>query len=215
MPIRPGKVSAKEEAAVRPEDAFAEVMARLRAGDPDAARYVFDRFARRLAGLASLRLGARLRAKVDPEDVVQAAYKSFFIRHAKGQFELNDWDDLWVLLTVITARKCGLWLDHFHAARRDVDREASPPPGDRRSSGWEALAREPTPDEVVTAADTAEHLLGEFHGRDRAVVALALQGCGAGEIADQVGCSERTAYRVLERARGRLRQLRGEGTGVG
>ena len=36
---------------------------------------------------------------------------------------LDDWDALWALLTLITARKCGRWIDFFHAERRDVRME--------------------------------------------------------------------------------------------
>ena len=59
-------------------------MERLRAGDDEAAREVFDRFARRLVGLARRRFDRRLAHRVDPEDVVQSAFKSFFVRHREG-----------------------------------------------------------------------------------------------------------------------------------
>ena len=52
-------------------------MARLRAGDNAAAAEVFRRFANRLIGLARTHLDARVRQKVDPEDVMQSALKSF------------------------------------------------------------------------------------------------------------------------------------------
>ena len=55
-------------------------MGRLRSGEDEAAREVFVRFAARLAGLARRHLDVRLAVKVDPEDVVQSAYKSFFVR---------------------------------------------------------------------------------------------------------------------------------------
>ena len=44
------------------------------------------------------------RQKVDPEDVVQSAFRSFFTRQAAGQFDVASWDDLWGLLVVITVR---------------------------------------------------------------------------------------------------------------
>ena len=52
---------------------------------PDAdARALFERFSRRLIGLARCHLEVRLQHKVDPEDVVQSAYKSFFLRYGDG-----------------------------------------------------------------------------------------------------------------------------------
>ena len=69
----------------RRTSSFADVMDRLRSGEDDAARDVFVRFARRLIGLARKHLDGRLAVKVDPEDVVQSAYKSFFVRHRDGR----------------------------------------------------------------------------------------------------------------------------------
>ena len=182
-----------------PDDSsFADVMARLRAGDSDAARAVFDRFARRLIGLARNRLDTKIRQKVDPEDVALSVYKSFFLRHAKGQFELANWDRLWALLTVIAVCKCIRLHKQFHTQKQNVDLEVSlQPAGDDSDGGWEALAREPSPAEAAMLTETVERLLAELAGRDRAIVTLALQGYSAVEICEQLGRPERTVYRVL------------------
>src|SRR3954464_2904118 len=108
--------------------AFAEVMGRLRAGAQAAAAEVFRRFASRLIGLARTHLDHRIRQKVDPEDLMQSALKSFFVRHAGGQFDLAGWDSLWSMLVVITLRKCGHKTEYFRAACRALDREQTPPP---------------------------------------------------------------------------------------
>src|SRR5262245_35467145 len=105
---------------------FAELMEGLRQRDEGAAEAVWERFARRLVALAATRLPNRLRARVDPEDVVQSVFKSFFARQAGARFTLENWDNLWTLLTVLTVRKCGHRVVHFQAARRDVRREAQP-----------------------------------------------------------------------------------------
>src|SRR5207247_810362 len=84
------------------DDAFAALMARLRSGEDAAAREVFERFAGRLIGLARRQFNRLLARKVDPEDVVQSAYKSFFVRHRAGKLEVGDWDGLWHMLTLIT-----------------------------------------------------------------------------------------------------------------
>jgi len=57
-----------------PGRSFAELLARLQAGDDAAATRVFHRYAHRLIARARSRLDARLRAKVDPEDVVQYVF---------------------------------------------------------------------------------------------------------------------------------------------
>ena len=46
----------------------------------------FERFTRRLIGLARRHLDERLQHKIDPEDVVQSAYKSLYIRYGDELF---------------------------------------------------------------------------------------------------------------------------------
>jgi RNA polymerase sigma-70 factor (ECF subfamily) len=103
-----------------PRDSAADVLARLRAGEEEAATRLFRRFAHRLIGLARQHLDTRVRVKEDPEDVVQSVYKSFFVRLEKDQFEIASWDDLWSLLTIITVCKCADRRDYFRAQRRDA-----------------------------------------------------------------------------------------------
>src|SRR5690242_9456367 len=61
---------------VASEPSFADLMARLRAGDDAAAAALFQRFATRLIALARGRLDGLVRRKVDPEDVVQSVFRS-------------------------------------------------------------------------------------------------------------------------------------------
>jgi RNA polymerase sigma-70 factor (ECF subfamily) len=184
-------------------NSFAQLMTRLRAGDQPAAAEVFHRFAERLIALARTRLDRQLRQKVDPEDILQSVYQSFFRRHLQGDFEVADWDGLWSLLTVLTVRKCGRWAERFRAECRDVNRERS------LAALGEALAREPTPAEAAALTDAVEYLLRHLEERDRAIVALTLQGYPAAEVAHQLGRPERTVFRILERVKKRLRRLEG------
>jgi RNA polymerase sigma-70 factor (ECF subfamily) len=197
-----------------PDDSFADLMVRLRAGDPDAAAQVFHRFQTRLIALAQRRLGAALRQKEDPEDVVQSVFKSFFRRQAAGQFDLASGDKLWNLLTRITLRKCGHRLDYFRAARRDVQREvALGPTADDSRPGPEALAREPTPVEAATLAEIVERLMRSLEESDRHIFQLSLQGESVAHISRQVNLSERTVERVrgqIRRCLERLQAGRGE-----
>src|SRR5262245_50635962 len=107
------------------ENSFAGLMERLRWGEDAAAREVFQRFARRLIALARRKFDHQLAHRVDPEDVVQSAFKSFFLRHREGKFQFGDWNGLWSLLTLITIRKCVDRVEYHRAERRDVGREVS------------------------------------------------------------------------------------------
>jgi RNA polymerase sigma-70 factor (ECF subfamily) len=185
------------------EDSFANLMDRLRHGDDAAAASVFHRFAHRLITLARLRLDSRARPKVDPEDVLQSVFKSFFLRQAAGQFDLGGWDGLWALLTLITVRKCGRVNRYFRSAGRDAEISALPAGGDP-GPAWNVLASDPSPAEVLLLTELVEGLLRALPERDRAVVTLGLQGYSAPEISQQLGRPQRSVYRVLQRVRSRL-----------
>jgi len=186
---------------MNPNRSFDDLMARLRTRDDEAAQHVFERFGQRLIALARSRLDGRLRQKVDPEDVIQSVWKSFFIRQAKGQFDLRDWDSLWTMLTVITVRKCGRWREHFRAGVRDVAVEVP---------AWEVLDREPTPEEAALLTETVEQVLRGLEGPQREIVLLSLQGHTVAEVSAAVGRTRRTVQRVLREVRQRLERLRAE-----
>ena len=116
-----------------PDDDFRDLMARLRAGDDAAETLVFRRFVDRLIVLASHQFDAWMRDHADVEGVVLSAYKSFFIRNGRGDFDLAGWDDLWALLAYITLRKCGKRQRFARAARRDAARRGVRDQGECRS----------------------------------------------------------------------------------
>jgi RNA polymerase sigma factor (sigma-70 family) len=189
-------------------DSFAELMSRLLAHDQDAATAVFRRFAERLIGLARAKLDPRVLRKVDPEDVVQSAYRSFFVRHAEGRLEVTSWNDLWSLLTVITTRKCANQTAHFRAQRRDVAVELSlRPQADAGDVLAHALDRDPTASEAATLVETVELLMRGLDPDDRVVIELSLQGYSVQEISEKVGRAERTVRRLRERVKERLMRM--------
>ena len=187
---------------------FQALMDRLRYGEPDAAQQIFQHFGQRLIALARSRLHGRVRQQVDPEDVMQSVFKSFFRRQADEPFDLKNWDSLWALLTVLTLRKCGFRTRYMRAQCRDLQREVAIPssPEDSQAS-WEAIAREPTPSEAAMLNETVEKLLRSLGERDRRIVELSLQGYTVAEVAGQVSCAERTVQRLLARIKQRLELL--------
>jgi RNA polymerase sigma-70 factor (ECF subfamily) len=190
------------------DDSFGALMNRLRAGEEVAAAELFQRFAGRLIGLARSRLDRLVRQKVDPEDVLQSVFKSFFRRHREGDWDLTDWDSLWSLLARMTIRKCGRRAIHYQSQRRDVRRETAPAADQQESSFFrEAINREPTPDEAAMLGEIIEQLLGELDDCHRDIIQLSLQGCSSAEIADQIDVTERTVQRILKHVRERIEQL--------
>jgi len=81
-------------------------LAELKAGDSAAAKVLWDGYFSRLVRLARARLWAVPRVAADEEDVALSAFDSFCRAAASGRFpRLNDRDDLWQVLFVITTRK--------------------------------------------------------------------------------------------------------------
>jgi RNA polymerase sigma-70 factor (ECF subfamily) len=189
-------------------DTFTRLMARLRTGEDAAAREVFERFACRLVAMARGRFNRLLARKVDPEDVVQSAFKSFFVRHREGKLDVGGWDGLWNLLTLITLRKCADRAEYFLADRRDAAREVSGPDAEDGSGAWlVALDRQPRPEEAVILAETVEHLFRGVSAHERPVLELSLDGYTAPEISVRLGRAERSVRRLREQIRKRLERL--------
>jgi len=176
--------------------------------DPDATA-AFERFSRRLIGLARVHLGGRLLHKVDPEDVVQSVYKSLLVRYGESVIGAQAWEGLWGLLTLITIRKCADRARYYRADCRDLNREAWS--GPESASSWlESAGREPTPDEALVLAETLEELLAELSGGEREIVELSLQGYSTQEISQQLGRAERSVRRIRERVRKHLVERQAE-----
>jgi RNA polymerase sigma-70 factor (ECF subfamily) len=192
---------------------FAGWMACLRAGDERAAVEVFQRFTRRLIGLARSHLDTWIRRKEDPDDIVQSVYKSFFARYGEGQFDdrTHSWDDLWSLLTLMTLRKCFDRVEYFRAQCRNVAQEATLPSGtDSAAGSWEPIDRAPTPEEALRLTETVQDVLAGLAPNDRSIIELSLQGYTTEEISQQLPFSKRTVWRVRERLKKQLQRMHAE-----
>src|SRR5262249_41563178 len=189
---------------------FAEFLARLRNQDDTAARELFERFAHQLIALAHRHIGAGLRHKVDPEDVVQSAYKSFFFRYGAGKLDVVNWNSLWGLLTLITVRKCAERAAYHRAECRDSAREMSASQRDEAAPWQEPFGREPTPLEAAVLTETIEQLLAGPDEEERGILQLSLQGYTTREIAERLGRAERTVRLLREGVRHRLERWQRE-----
>jgi len=202
----PPLVPAREE-RMSPTESFRGLIDQLQAGDDTAAAEVFNRFARRILGLARRRLHASVRSKVDPEDVLQSVFRSFFGRQRAGRFAIENWDSLWGILMVMTLRKCRRRIQYHRADRRDAQRETRWDE-DLEAAGDPGLfARDPTPSEAAILIELVGRLMRNFPEDDRAILTLHLQGCTIAEIKSQTGRAMRTIRRVLERIRRSLREI--------
>ena len=173
----------------------------------EASRALFEQFSHRLIGLARSHLDARLKNKVDPEDVVQSAYKSFFLRYGDQTLATQGSEALWSLLTLITLRKCADRARYYRADCRDMNQEAGAPLAGEQEFWREAVSREPTPEHAIILAETVEKVLREVGDDERQVVELSLQGYSTQEISEQLSRAERSVRRLRERVRKYLEKL--------
>jgi RNA polymerase sigma-70 factor (ECF subfamily) len=176
-----------------------------RAGDGEAARQLYDCYVQRLLAVARRRLGTPLQSRVDPEDIVQSVFRTFFGRLKAGKFRLEEQDDLCKLLVRITVNKTLRQVAYQKAAKRDPGQEAGQEdPGRERL--LELMAREPDPEEAAAFVDQLQAFLAAQPPQDRRVIELRLQGYGTDEIARQLGVADRTVRRLLERIKGQALQ---------
>lgn len=173
-----------------------ELLTLYEQGQGDAATDLFNRYVARLVSLASSRIGSGMRGRIDPEDVVQSAYRSFFVRAAEGDFQLNQSGDLWRLLAQITLNKLYKQAQRHTAARRDFRREAVAAE-ERVASGVQ-----PTPAEAAALVEQVQLAVERLSGSEREVLSWYLQGQSVEEIANQLQKSARTVRRLLARGRG-------------
>src|SRR5262249_26493472 len=96
--------SATGESNVADDPSITTWIALLRQGDAAAAQPLWERYFARLVAFARGKLQGVARRAADEEDVALSAFHSFC--QAAGRFpRLNDRDDLWQVLVMLTARK--------------------------------------------------------------------------------------------------------------
>ncbi len=189
------------------EASFDELMRQVRGGDDAAETVLFRQYVRRLIALASRQFDQYLRERADIENVVLSACKSFFLRHRRGEFHADDWDELWSVLAMITLRKCADRLKYLRATRRDAGRDVGWP--DTSDDFLGLLDQAPAPEDEAIFADLIEQLRRAMSPDDRPIIEHLLIGYTAVEIAERLDCSERTVRRVRQRAQLRLQKLIG------
>lgn len=169
-----------------------------RAGSEEAAQQIFNRYAERLVALARRRISQRLAGRLDPEDVVQSVFRTFFHRVREGQFALHDQDDLGKLLVRITVHKTLRKVAYHKAAKRNPGLEMGQ--GKDAQSCWEEIMDgEPSPDAAVAFLDQMENFMSQFQPLERQILEMRLQGYSNDEICQKLNTYDRKIRRVIER----------------
>lgn len=176
---------------MEPKESVTEWLIDLKAGDPDAAEKIWDRYSDRLTALARGRIASAPRTVADEDDVVASAFESFFRRAVDGKFpQLDDRNDLWKLLITITLRKAG------RQAKRAWKRNqahGSPVPIE------EHVDSDGAPDFSAEVTDELQRLFGMLDDPILKVIGLCkMEGLTNAVIAMSLDCSVSTVERKLQ-----------------
>ncbi len=186
------------------EPSAAALISKLREGDEDAARLLWDRFFAQLMTLTRARLQPSSRAMSDEEDIVVSAMKSFCIGLRDGRFpELSNRESLWRLLLTITLRKIADKQSYDKRGKRDIAKTHSNGSEGMEESEVNAfISREPNPEIAAECAEQIGRLLESLEHDDLKKVALMkMEGYTNGEIAQDVRCSLTSIERKLRTIR--------------
>jgi DNA-directed RNA polymerase specialized sigma24 family protein len=169
----------------------------LRAGDPGATTEVFELYVDRLVAMARKRISLRLAGRIDPEDIVQSVFRTFFHRAKQGQFQFSAEDDICRILARITVHKTLRQVAHHQAGKRDASRDAGS--GDESQDlVVNLLSKEPSPDEEMQLLDQMQFFLARLADEDRKILELRMLGFSTLEISKKLDITDRKIRRRME-----------------
>lgn len=167
----------------------------LAEGKSNAVEEFWMNYGDSLQRVAERQIASWLRRRVDPEDVVQSACRTFFRRAGAGDFSLENKDDLWKLLLTITLNKVRMQARFHSRNRRSINKEqAMPEEANLQPAEWDHAI------EQVELQDMLKVAFKEDEERHQ-VLQMWLEGRTQNEIAKVIGCSERTVRRIQDRIR--------------
>jgi RNA polymerase sigma-70 factor (ECF subfamily) len=179
------------------------LLRRLQHGQADASTELYLRYAERLHALTAAQSGPDLAQRVDPEDIVQSVFRTFFRRASLGHYVVPDGEEIWKLLLVIALNKVRATSQFHRAAKRDVRRTA-------RGAAFDwAVESRAGRDEVALSflRMVIEEVLQDLPEAHRRMVELRIEGHEVNEIAAAAQRSKRSVERVLQDFRQRLGAL--------
>jgi RNA polymerase sigma factor (sigma-70 family) len=180
-------------------------IAQLRAGEEAALARLHARYWPQLVALARRRLQGIPGRAADEEDVAQEAFWSFYRQVRSGrELRLAGRHDLLALLTHIIACKAVNQIQH----ELGVKKRGGGKVGDGRT--LEALAeagRDRSPLEEALLNDCYRHYVSRLPDNLRDFAELYLAGLTHREMAERLGCVERTVERKMARVLKRWQEM--------
>jgi DNA-directed RNA polymerase specialized sigma24 family protein len=186
------------------ENAVTQWISALKQGDQSAARGLWEAYFRRLVGLARARLCDAPRRVADEDDVALSAFDSFCRGARTGRFpRLDDRNDLWQVLVMITVRKAIDLRKYEGRQSRGLGRVQSLTELSREA--LESIGGDgPTAELAAQLAEEYQRLMEQLGDPTlQSVATWKLEGYTNDEIAVRLGCVTKTVERKLARIRSR------------
>ena len=176
--------------------AFEELIRRVRAWHQEAAAELVRRYEPAIRRAVRVRLAdARLGNLFDSMDICQSVLRSFFVRAASSQYDLETPEQVVKLLTAMAGNKLASQARRQHSLRRD-NRRASPM-GDAVS--W-LVASGDSPRAAIVVLDLQEEIRRRLAPDEWQLLELKNQGHDWAAIAARVGGSGESLRKKLARA---------------
>lgn len=173
----------------------------VRDGDDRACHDFWNQYGPMIERLASRRISKGMQRRIGPESVMLSACRTFFRRAQAGEFDLPDAEALWRLLCAITVNKVRMKTRYHSSQKRNLAEEVHP------ETMPDVSGQGQLPEEGVIFEEQLELLLSQFEGDEQKVLELKLEQHTNEEIAEKMGCSERTVRRMMKRIQARLSHL--------
>ena len=184
------------------EDEFRALIARVRAGEQQAATELVRRYEPEIRRAIRLRLtDPRLNRVLDSMDVCQSVMANFFVRVHAGQFEIDRPDQLLRLLVTMARNRLLDQARRQQAGRRD---------GRRIEAGSEdrldnlADSDVGTPSQIVSEKELMHAVRLQMTDEERTLAEHRAQGRDWAEIAKEIGSTPEAVRKKLSRAMDRV-----------
>jgi RNA polymerase sigma-70 factor (ECF subfamily) len=191
-----------------------DLLGRIRAGERGAFAQLFAQHQAYLHRLVELRLDTRLRARLDPADVVQEAQLEA-LRRLDAYLDRPTLPFRLWLRQIACDRALKARRQHVGAARRAVGREVPLPEQSSVLLARQLLADDATPSQQVSRGELARRLrqaVTQLPEADRDLVMMRhFEGLSNKEVACLLGLEPATASRRHGRALLRLHRILSEG----
>lgn len=175
------------------ENEFEGLMERIRNGDAEAGRILFERYGKEIQMIVRHRLHRRLRSQFDSLDFAQDAWASFF-DIPPDRYTFQTPEELIAFLAHLARRKLiDAHRQRFQGAKRNLDRVYRIQPNEN-----EPPARQPTPSQFALAEDEWERMLLNKPPKLRKALELLRAGYAHHEIISMLGIHPRMLQRLIQ-----------------